>query len=107
MHWDIPGTFASSSERAFYEFSNNYFLKDSHKPFAEIKAAADLLRKQFSDLTPFIDYLMIAPTSGQDADEALALCEKIWALGNSFLNEKLAQKYFDEFHAAIPIARGI
>ena len=106
-HFDKPNLLSGPAERAFYEFSNNYFLKDSHKPFAEIKAAADQLRKQYSDLTPFIDYLMIAPTSGQDADEALALCEKIWALGNSFLNEKLALKYFDEFHAAIPIARGI
>lgn len=107
MRWDQPNLLSSPAERAFYEFSETFLTKDNKKPFTELKTEADRLRTQYPEITPFIDYLMIAPTSGQDANAALALCEKIWALGNSLLDQRIPKRYFDQFQAAIPIARGI
>jgi len=106
-HWDQPNLLSGPAERAFYEFAETYLAKDSKKSFTELKTEADRLRTKYPEITSFIDYLMIAPTSNEDANAALALCEKIWALGNSFLDQRIPTRYFDQFQAAIPIARGI
>ena len=49
---------------------------------------------------------MIAKTANYKAEDALAICERLYAIPD-LLNDKIAKKYFDQFRATIPIARGI
>jgi tetratricopeptide (TPR) repeat protein len=102
-----PGFFAPGSEKAFYKFADNYLRRDSNKSFAELNSEADRLRTEFPKLAPFIDFLMVGPTARVNAKDALAICERLYANDDLILEHPIATKYFDEFTANLPIARGI
>ena len=107
IHIDQPGFFASGGERAFYHFVQSYLVSDSNKSLDEMKAAAEKVKTEFPDVATYIDFVMIGPIARERAEDALPIIEKIWNLGSDFLKNQIALKYFDEFQAAIPIARGI
>lgn len=102
-----PGFFSVGSEKAFYQFADNFLRRDSNKTFAEINAEADRLRSEYPKLAPFIDFLMVAPTASVNAKDALVICERLYQNDDSFLEHPIAVKYFDEFTVNLPIARGI
>ena len=106
IHLDEPGLFAGRAETIFYEFANQYLTNANNKTFEEIKAAAEAIKSETPDVAPFIDYAMIAMTAGHKAEEALAICERLYAVPD-LLDNKIAKKYFDQFRVTIPIARGI
>lgn len=106
MHLDVPGLFAGRAETIFFEFADKYLTKDSGIPFEELKTIAESVKTETPEVAPFIDYAMIAITASHNAQEALAICERLYAMPD-LLNEKIAKKYFDQFHVTIPIARGI
>ena len=105
-HIDIPGLFAGRAETIFFEFAEQFLVSDSNFSFDEIKAAAENIKTTNPEIAPFIDYVMIAKTANVSAQEALALCERLYAMPD-LLTDKIAKKYFDQFRANIPIARGI
>lgn len=102
-----PGFFSPGSERAFYEFADNYLRKDSNRSHTELKAEAERIKNDHPKIAPYIDFLMIGPTARVDAKAALEICEQLYKLDDSFLEHPIATKYFDEFSVSIPIARGI
>lgn len=102
-----PGFFSPGSERAFYNFAKIYLSKDSGYTFEEVKAEAERLKTEHPKIASYIDFVMIAPTTNQSTEEALALCESLYKNNPDFLQHPIATKYFDEFTARIPIARGI
>ena len=106
QHIDKPGLFAGRAETIFFEFAEQFLVSDSSFSFDEIKAAAENIKTTNPDIAPFIDYVMIAKTANVSAQDALALCERLYAMPD-LLTDKIAKKYFDQFHARIPIARGI
>ena len=105
-HIDKPGLFAGRAETIFFDFADKYLGPDSKLSFDEIKAAAEKVKTANPDIAPLIDYIMIAKTANVNAQEALALCERLYAMPD-LLTDKIAKKYFDQFRANIPIARGI
>lgn len=102
-----PGIFSPASERAFYKFAKLYLMKDSGYSFQEIKAKAEEIKLEHPKIAGYIDFVMIAPTSNQNTQAALELCQKLYENQDDFLQHPIATKYFDEFTARIPIARGI
>jgi len=106
IHLDEPGIFAGKAETLFYQFANDYLSKNSTKTFDQLKTQADYIKEQAPEIAPLIDLVMIPKVGEQSAADALALCEKLYAIPD-LLKNKIAQKYFDEFQLSIPIARGI
>ena len=106
QHIDTPGLFAGRAETIFFEFADQFLGPDSKLSFDEIKSAAEKVKTANPDIAPLIDYIMIAKTANVSAQEAFALCERLYAMPD-LLTDKIAKKYFDQFHARIPIARGI
>ena len=106
QHIDTPGLFAGRAETIFFEFADQFLGPDSKLSFDEIKSAAEKVKTANPDIAPLIDYIMIAKTANVNAQEALAICERLYAMLD-LLTDKIAKKYFDQFRATIPIARGI
>ena len=102
-----PGFFSRGGERAFYDFAHKYLVKDGGFTFEEIKAKAEEIKIEHPKIASYIDFVMIAPTSTQSAQAALEICERLYGVQEDFLMHPIATKYFDEFKAQIPIARGI
>lgn len=106
QHLDIPGLIAGRAETIFFEFADKYLAQESKFSFEETKAAAEAIKIENPDIAPLIDYVMIAKTVNVSAQEALAICERLYAIPD-LLDGKIPNKYFDQFRATIPIARGI
>ena len=106
IHLDTPGLFAGRAETVFYEFADKYLSANNNISYEETKAAADQFKIENPNLAPIIDYAMIAKTANYKAEDALAICERLYAIPD-LLNDKIAKKYFDQFRVNIPIARGI
>ena len=105
-HIDTPGLFAGRAETVFFEFANKYLTHESNLTFDETKAIAENIKTTNPEIAPLIDYVMIAKTAAANPQEALAICERLYAMPD-LLNSKIPTKYFDQFRATIPIARGI
>ena len=103
---DQPGFFAGRAETLFYQFANEFLIKDSGKTLEETKAQADFIKTKEPDIAPLIDLVMIPRIAEHDPKAALTICEKLYAIPD-LLKTKIAQKYFDQFKLTIPIARGI
>lgn len=102
-----PSFFSPGSERAFYDFAHLYLKKDSGFSFQEINAKAEEIKAEYPKIAQYIDFVMIVPISTQSTQSALELCQKLYENQDDFLSHPIATKYFDEFTAQIPIARGI
>ena len=102
-----PSIFSQGGERAFYKFAHEYLTKDSGYTFDQIKSKAESIKSEFPKIAPYIDFVMIGPTSTQSTQGAFELCQKLYETQEDFLQHPIAVKYFDEFIAQIPIARGI
>ena len=106
IHLDTPGLFAGRAETVFYEFADKYLSANNNISYEETKAAAEQIKAENPNLAPIIDYAMIAKTANYKAEDALAICERLYAIPD-LLNDKIAKKYFDQFRVTIPIARGM
>ena len=105
-HIDTPGLFAGRAETVFFEFADKYLTHESNLTFDETKTIAENIKTANPEIAPLIDYVMIAKTAAANPQEALAICERLYAMPD-LLNSKIPTKYFDQFRATIPIARGI
>ncbi|MFM1757999.1 MAG: hypothetical protein RL193_576 [Actinomycetota bacterium] len=104
---DRPTLFSRKSEDDFYDFIFLFLSGDSKFTFEEKQAEANRIKSEHPDIADYIDFVMMAPTANVSGKAALEIAERLFNIGPKLFEHKLVRKYFDQFKASIPIARGI